>query len=103
MCDKEISERMKEGVEIDASFPENTLIAYKLLVREGYNEKTDCILFSTQHENQLTTVKYLKTITPINETTGEKYTSRYYAIILPDRYIPAKETPKGVIRSAEDI
>ncbi len=103
MCDEKISEQIKEGVEIDAAFPQNTQLAYEVLKKAGYDEKTDCIYFETQHKNQLTTVRYLKTITPIDEKTGEKYVSRHFAIILPDRYVPASKTPQGAIRSEKDI
>ena len=41
MCDEKVSERIKRGVEIDAPFPQNMVLAYEVLQREGYDIQTD--------------------------------------------------------------
>ena len=104
MCeDKRISERIKRGVEIDAPFPQNMTLAYAVLQKEGYSIEMDCLHVSTQCVDQMTRVKYLKTLSVVDEKTGKTYKSRYFEITMPDRYVPVKEAPKGAIRSEEDI
>ena len=103
MVEDKISKRMKEGVMIDAEPEISVMIAFKILHREGYNPRTDRIEYSTDYQDQFTRVKYLKTSREIDEETGKEYLSRHYVMSMPDKYVPAKETPQGVIRSMEDI
>ena len=104
MCyDCNISERIKKGVEIDAPFPQNMALAYAVLKKEGYSIEMDCLQVRTQCLDQLTRVRYLKTLSVVDEKTGERYRSRYFEITMPDRYVPAGEAPEGAIRSEEDI
>ena len=104
MKEKVISERIKKGVKIDAEFPQNMVLAYHVLWKEGFSKKTDYLYFSNQNENQLTTVRYLHTVPVVDERTGKKYNSRHFEITTPpNQYDYATEIPKGVIRSEEDI
>ena len=104
--DIEISDKLREGVKIDAPFPRNMHLAHKVLEKEGYNEKHDFIHIINQYENQFTKVRYIKTVLFINPDTKEKHISRYFQIAVPDRYIPTKnfeKIPEGVVKSEEDI
>jgi len=105
MKEKNISKRMQEqeGIKIDARFPWNMVLAYYALWKEGYSVRRDYLHVSSQSNNQLTTVKYLKTVPWKDEKKGKSYKTRHFEITMPDRYVPAKEFPKGVIRSKEDI
>ena len=103
MIEKEISKRMKEGVMIDAHPRISIMLAFKVLDKEGYNPRTDRIDYCTDYQDQFTRVKYLKTSREIDEETGKEYLSRHYVMSMPDKYVPAKETPQGVVRSMEDI
>ncbi len=104
MYDEKISERMRKGVIIDADFPANMVLAEKVIQKEcGYASGIDYIHYDNQCDNQLTTVRYIQTKPLKDEKTGEWYNAKIFEIISPDRYVPAKEAPKGAIRSEEDI
>ena len=103
MYEECISKRMKEGVEIDAEPEISIMLAFKVLHKEGYNPRTDKIKYKDQYKDQITRVKYLKTSPQIDKKTGKEYMCRYYLMTIPDQYVPASETPQGVIRSEEDI
>ena len=107
MCkDNRITERMKKGVKIDAPFPRNMELVYKVLQKEGYDQRRDFLHIEHQYENQLTTLKYVKSTPFVDPDTEERYISRYFRISVPDRYIPTTKKvrlPKDVIRSEEDI
>ena len=97
MKEKNFSERIEKGVKIDARFPWNMVLAYFLLLKEGYSVTRDYLHVSSQSNNQLTTVKYLKTV------PWEENQTRHFEVRMPDKYVPAKNAPEGVIRSIEDI
>ena len=97
MKEEHMSERMEKGVGIDAKFPWNMLLAYLVLLKEGYSVTRDYLHVSSQSNNQLTTVKYLKTV------PWEENQTRHFEVRMPDKYVPAKNAPEGVIRSIEDI
>ena len=103
MCDEKDSERIKRGVEIDAPFPQNMVLAYEVLQREGYDIQTDYLHVNNQFENQVTRVRYIKTVPLIDEKTGVRYQARHFELTMPDRYVPATEAPEGAIRSEKDI
>ena len=105
MCEgKRISERIKMGIKIDAPFPQNMVLAEKVMRAEcGYSAGEDCLHVDTQCLDQITRVRYLKTLRVVDEKTGKEYKSRYFEILMPDRYVPARETTEGVIRSEKDI
>ena len=103
MYEESVSKRMKEGVMIDAHPRISTMLAFKVLDKEGYNPRTDRIDYCTEYQDQFTRVKYLKTSREIDEQTGKEYLCRHYAMRIPDKYVPVKEAPQGVICSEEDI
>lgn len=93
--------RLREGVKIDAPFPQNMELAYEILKKEGEYKQTDYIHIGNQYENQITTVRYVKT------TPEEGKERRHFMIIVPDRYIPLPELhedlPEEAVRSVNDI
>lgn len=98
MKEEKVSERMgEEGIRIDAKFPWNMVLAYMVLLKAGYSLTRDYLHVSSQSNNQWTTVRYLKTV------PWEEKQTRHFKIRMPDRYVPAKEAPEGVIRSIEDV
>lgn len=106
MCtDKNISAKVKQGVKIDAPFPRNMELAYKVLEKEGFDQSRDFLHMVNQYQDQLTTVKWIKSTRYVDPTTKEEYVSKHFTIYAPDRYIPTKseKLPKEVIRSEEDI
>ncbi len=104
MYDKKISERIRKGVKIDAPFPKCMVLATEVMKKEcGYSPEIDYVDCRKQCNDQITTVRYITTIPLEDEKTGKWYASKRFEILYPDRYIPAKETPQGVIRSMEDI
>lgn len=104
MYDKKIPERIRKGVKIDAPFPECMVLAKEVMQKEcGYSPEIDYVDCRKQCNDQITTVRYITTIPLEDEKTGKCYNSKRFEILYPDRYVIAKETPKGVIRSKEDI
>lgn len=107
MCkDDRVSSAMREGVLIDAPFPQNMDLAFKLLKAEGYDESKDHIHFDTQCEDQFTRVIWSKTSNYRDEKTGERYSSRLFTITAPDKYVPLPEEAlqdKILVKSVADI
>ena len=104
MYDERISERIRKGIEIDAPFPKNMVLAEKVIQKEcGYSAEIDYIDFKKQCVDQLTRVRYIHTKPLKDEKTGEWYNAKVFEVVSPDRYRPAKEAPEGAIRSEEDI
>ena len=106
MCKDNKRILVKVGTEfkIDAKFPENILWAGKLLDEIGKNEK-DFIRLNTQCENQITTVRYIKTTSQLEED-GELCLTAHFVITIPDRYLPKELVGKEdgfIIKSEEDL
>ena len=92
---------LKGGVLIDAPFPRNMELAYEMLIRTGYNKKKDFLYVSTQCESHFSTLSYIKTL-KWNDESEEIY-GHHYSLVVPDRYIPSKDTQENVIRTEDDI
>lgn len=107
MCqDNRITEKMRIGVKIDAPFPRNMELAYKLLEVEGFDQSRDFLHLVNQYQDQVTTVKWIKSTKYIDPNTKEEYLSKHFTIYAPDRYIPTQKSetlPEELIRSEEDI
>lgn len=108
MCvEKSITKKIREGILIDAPFPTNMLLANVILSKEGFRENVDYLTVQTQVEHQYTEIKYLKSISELdenNQITGEML--KCFILIVPDRYIPKKEEQqnvKTIIKNVDDI
>lgn len=89
MCVEEsVSKEIREGILIDAPFPQNMLLADKILQKEGFRTK-DYINIQTQYEEQYSELRYIKSIAEVG--ANGQYTEdklKCFVLTVPDRYVP---------------